>query len=180
MGVSLNSSSTPWTFGPTNQVDLGDETRLFGRLSGPGGSPCRHCKCRLSENSPSVKSEISQTSWSKGLAEPLLQVGSMILMIFDGFLWSSSPPHKKQGGWGGSYFLVHTKNGEMKMIGRVKVIFDQNHENFPETSIKHGIGNVQKTHGKFERYPDDDFGSWNPWNPSNFSSLTGVKQGQYH
>ena len=25
------------------------------------------------------------------------------------------------------------------MIGRVKVNFDQNHENFPETSIKHGI-----------------------------------------
>lgn len=53
-------------------VDLGDETRLFGRLSGPDASPCRHCKC-LAANSPSEKSEISQTSWSKGLAQPLLQ-----------------------------------------------------------------------------------------------------------
>ena len=86
-----------WT---NKKVDLGDETRLFGRLSGPA-SPCRHCKCRLAENSPSVKSEISQTSWSKGLAEPLLQVGSMILMILMGFCGVRPTPQKNKAGGGG-------------------------------------------------------------------------------
>eukprot|EP00434_Breviolum_minutum_P044955 symbB.v1.2.040210.t3/scaffold7076.1/size13470/1 len=75
-------------------VDLGDETRLFGRLSGPA-SPCRHCKCREKSAKSSISEEsedFSPKSWSKGdrcvAQQPLLQVrglgvGSMIFSFFD-------------------------------------------------------------------------------------------------
>jgi len=60
-------------------VDLGDETRLFGRLSGPA-SPCRHCKCREKSAKSSISEEsedFSPKSWSKGdrcvAQQPLLQ-----------------------------------------------------------------------------------------------------------
>ena len=129
--LRLNGSPAPPP--TTMEVDLGDETRLFGRLSGPA-SPCRHCKCRQSSKSSiSEESEdFSPKSWSKGdrcvAQQPLLQVrglgvGSMIFSFFadveNDRPVEFAPPKKnnKVRGGGGKYSNAYTKNGELEILG---------------------------------------------------------------